>query len=103
MIHVLCFRSKRNRNKYYVQGIVNKELTRSFAELDLFREQGSFVTRFMKDLHDRPFETTLTAFSKLTGAVASGLHGTDHWNHDCDSALIVNFQGHCDSLLAVTT
>ena len=70
------YRSRRNRYKYYVQGCVNKELTRSFAELDLFREQGSIVTRFMKELHDRPFETTLTAFSKLTGAVASGINGT---------------------------
>ncbi|KAF4526795.1 hypothetical protein B566_EDAN015591 [Ephemera danica] len=69
-------KSKRNRQKYYVQGMVNTELTRSFAELDLFREQGSFVSRFMKDLHDRPFETTLTAFSKITGAVASGLNGS---------------------------
>jgi len=30
----------------------------------------------MKDLHDRPFETTLTAFSKLTGVVASGINGS---------------------------
>jgi hypothetical protein len=58
------------------QGPVNKELTRSFAELDLFGEQGNLVARFMKDLHDRPFETTLTAFSKLTGVVASGINGS---------------------------
>jgi TBC1 domain family member 15 len=55
---------------------VNKELTHSFAELDLFGEQGNMVAKFMKDLHDRPFETTLTAFSKLTGVVTSGINGS---------------------------
>lgn len=55
---------------------MNKELTHSFAELDLFGEQGNMVAKFMKDLHDRPFETTLTAFSKLTGVVASGINGS---------------------------
>ena len=55
---------------------MNKELTHSFAELDLFGEQGNMVAKFMKDLHDRPFETTLTAFSKLTGVVTSGINGS---------------------------
>lgn len=42
-------------------------LNRSFAELNLFPEQNSdFVWRFLKNLHHRPYETTMEAFSKLT-------------------------------------
>ncbi|CAB3359593.1 Hypothetical predicted protein [Cloeon dipterum] len=74
--YAILEKSRRSRQKYYVKGSVNRELSKSFAELDLFGEQGNLVARFMKDLHDRPFETTLTAFSKLTGAVASGLTGS---------------------------
>lgn len=42
-------------------------LNRSFAELNLFPEQSSdYVWRFLKNFHNRPYETTMEAFSKLT-------------------------------------
>lgn len=42
-------------------------LENSFAELNLFPEQSTdYVWSFIKNLHNRPYETTMEAFSKLT-------------------------------------
>ncbi|XP_017798163.1 PREDICTED: TBC1 domain family member 15 [Habropoda laboriosa] len=59
-------KSRTNRNLYIVMDEVQSVLTRSFAELDLFQENTSdYVWKFVKNLHNRPYETTLEAFSKL--------------------------------------
>lgn len=42
-------------------------LNKSFAELNLFPEQSTdYVWKFFKNLHNRPYETTMEAFAKLT-------------------------------------
>lgn len=58
----------RDRNLYVVIDHPDSNmLNRSFAELNLFPEQNSdYVWRFLKNLHHRPYETTMEAFSKLT-------------------------------------
>ncbi|CAL7934656.1 unnamed protein product [Xylocopa violacea] len=59
-------KSRTNRNLYIVVDEVQSVLTKSFAELDLFQENTSdYVWKFVKNLHNRPYETTLEAFSKL--------------------------------------
>jgi hypothetical protein len=53
---------------YIVHGLQESQaLDRSFAELELFTENKSdAVWRFVRNLHHRPYETTLETFSKLT-------------------------------------
>lgn len=59
-------KSRANRNLYIVVDEVQSVLSKSFAELDLFQENTSdYVWKFVKNLHNRPYETTLEAFSKL--------------------------------------
>lgn len=59
-------KSRTNRNLYIVVDEVQSVLSKSFAELDLFQENTSdYVWKFVKNLHNRPYETTLEAFSKL--------------------------------------
>ncbi|XP_053978196.1 TBC1 domain family member 15-like [Hylaeus anthracinus] len=60
-------KSRANRNLYIVVDEVQTVLTKSFAELDLFQENTSdYVWKFVKNLQNRPYETTLEAFSKLS-------------------------------------
>ncbi|XP_033230728.1 TBC1 domain family member 15 isoform X2 [Belonocnema kinseyi] len=64
---VKFFRSKRDRSLYIIEDEVSNVLNKSFAELDLFQENTSdYVWKFVRNLHDRPYETTMEAFSKLT-------------------------------------
>lgn len=59
-------KSRMNKNLYLVLDEVECVLNKSFAELDLFQENTSdYVWKFMKNFHNRPYETTLEAFSKL--------------------------------------
>ncbi|XP_043503413.1 TBC1 domain family member 15 isoform X1 [Polistes fuscatus] len=63
----ISFRSStKDKNLYYVLEEVETALNKSFAELNLFQENTSdYVWNFVKNLHNRPYETTLEAFSKL--------------------------------------
>ncbi|XP_011704194.1 PREDICTED: TBC1 domain family member 15 [Wasmannia auropunctata] len=59
-------KSRSDKNLYLVMDEVETVLKKSFAELDLFQENTSdYVWKFVKNLHNRPYETTLEAFSKL--------------------------------------
>ncbi|XP_076628663.1 TBC1 domain family member 15/17 [Colletes latitarsis] len=59
-------KSRTNRNLYIIVDEVPSVSTKSFAELDLFPENTSdYVWKFVKNLQNRPYETTLEAFSKL--------------------------------------
>jgi len=58
-------KSRSDKNLYLV---LDEEtvLKKSFAELDIFQENTSdYVWKFVKNLHNRPYETTMEAFSKL--------------------------------------
>ncbi|XP_046739904.1 TBC1 domain family member 15 isoform X2 [Diprion similis] len=60
-------KSRKDRNMYIVMDAEDSVLEKSFAELDLFQENASdYVWKFVKNLHDRPYETTMEACSKLT-------------------------------------
>lgn len=44
-----------------------QQLDKSFAELNLFQEPSSeYVWKFVRNFHNRPYETTMEAFSKIT-------------------------------------
>ena len=59
-------KSRSDKNLYLVMDEVETVLKKSFAELDLFQEHTSdYVWKFVKNLHNRPYETTMEAFSKL--------------------------------------
>ncbi|XP_031833256.1 TBC1 domain family member 15/17 [Nomia melanderi] len=59
-------KSRTSRNLYLVVDEVQSVLTKSFAELDIFQENTSdYVWKFVKNLHNHPYETTMEAFSKL--------------------------------------
>lgn len=59
-------KSKQDRYLYLVFDEVSSVLNKSFAELDLFQEHTSdYVWKFVKNLHNHPYETTMEAFSKL--------------------------------------
>lgn len=59
-------KSRSDKNLYLVRDEVETVLKKSFAELDLFQENTSdYVWKFVKNLHNRPYETTMEAFSKL--------------------------------------
>ncbi|XP_001599344.2 TBC1 domain family member 15 isoform X1 [Nasonia vitripennis] len=59
-------KSKQDRYLYLVFDEVSSNLNKSFAELDIFQENTSdYVWKFVKNLHNHPYETTMEAFSKL--------------------------------------
>ncbi|GFG36266.1 hypothetical protein Cfor_08876, partial [Coptotermes formosanus] len=66
--YIITTRSRRDKQLYLVADQPESQaLDRSFAELDLFPENTSDVVwRFVRNLHHRPYETTLETFSKLT-------------------------------------
>ncbi|XP_063241502.1 TBC1 domain family member 15 [Bacillus rossius redtenbacheri] len=66
--NVKIAKSKKDKHLYIVlDQPESRVLDRSFAELDLFTENTSDVVwKFVRNLHHRPYETTLEAFSKLT-------------------------------------
>ncbi|PSN55056.1 hypothetical protein C0J52_04140 [Blattella germanica] len=66
--YIRTSRSRKDKHLYVVLDQPESQvLDRSFAELDLFTENTSDVVwKFVRNLHSRPYETTLEAFSKLT-------------------------------------
>ena len=59
-------KSRKDKNLYFVFDEVSANLNKSFAELDLFQENTSdYVWKFVRNLHNHPYETTMEAFSKL--------------------------------------
>lgn len=62
--------AKRDKQLYIVMDdstTETQQLSRSFAELNLFQENTpTTILGFVKKLHDRPYETTYEAFSKVT-------------------------------------
>ncbi|XP_044733029.1 TBC1 domain family member 15 [Chrysoperla carnea] len=66
--------SRKDRNLYLIVDHPDTQvLGRSFAELDLFPGNTSdFVWKFVKNFPNRPYETTMEAFSKLTDIVYRG-------------------------------
>lgn len=63
---IKLIKSKHDKNLYLVLDEVSSVLNKSFAELDIFQENPSdFVWKFVKNLHNHPYETTMEAFSKL--------------------------------------
>ncbi|XP_069675162.1 TBC1 domain family member 15 isoform X2 [Periplaneta americana] len=66
--YIKTAKSRKDKHMYIVLDQPESQvLDRSFAELDLFTENTSDVVwKFVRNLHHRPYETTLEAFSKLT-------------------------------------
>jgi hypothetical protein len=61
-------RSRKDKHLFIVPDQPESQaLNRSFAELDLYTENTSeLMWKFVRNLHHRPYETTLETFSKLT-------------------------------------
>ncbi|XP_059055502.1 TBC1 domain family member 15 isoform X2 [Achroia grisella] len=73
--HVKTARSSRDKNTYMVVESTEetRALNRSFTELDLFTENTTDVVwNIVSNLKERPYETTMEAFSKLTNIVYYG-------------------------------
>ena len=64
--------SKKKPNLFIVKSQKEiQSLEQSFAELNLFTDDNTrsdAIWSFIKNLQDRPYETTLSAFSKVTDA-----------------------------------
>jgi hypothetical protein len=64
-IYIKFVKSKKDKHLYLVFDEVNSVLNKA-AELDIFQEDTSyFVWKYVKNLHNYPYETTMEAFSKL--------------------------------------
>ncbi|KAG6454619.1 hypothetical protein O3G_MSEX008781 [Manduca sexta] len=73
--HVKTAKTRHDRNTYVVvePNVESQVLNRSFAELDIFTENTTDVVwNLVSNFKQRPYETTLEAFSKLTDI---GLNG----------------------------
>lgn len=59
--------SKRDKSLYVImnEDIEAHKLSTSFAELNLFQDEPTFVWKFFKNFHSRPYETTIETFSKI--------------------------------------
>jgi hypothetical protein len=65
--HICLYRSQKDKHLYIVPDHSESQLDRSFAELELFTENTTDVVwKFVRNLHHRPYETTLETFAKLT-------------------------------------
>ncbi|XP_026732445.1 TBC1 domain family member 15 isoform X2 [Trichoplusia ni] len=76
--HIKTAKTRHDRNTYVVvePNIESQVLNRSFAELDIFTENTTDVVwNLMSNLRQRPYETTMEAFSKLTDIVYYGNEG----------------------------
>ncbi|XP_047530012.1 TBC1 domain family member 15 isoform X1 [Vanessa atalanta] len=76
--HVKTAKTRHDRNTYVVvePNIESQVLNRSFAELDIFTENTTDVVwNLVSNFKQRPYETTLEAFSKLTDIVYYGNEG----------------------------
>ncbi|XP_046962059.1 TBC1 domain family member 15 isoform X2 [Vanessa cardui] len=73
--HVKTAKTRHDRNTYVVvePNIESQVLNRSFAELDIFTENTTDVVwNLVSNFKQRPYETTLEAFSKLTDIGMNG-------------------------------
>ncbi|XP_072939281.1 TBC1 domain family member 15 isoform X2 [Epargyreus clarus] len=73
--HVKTAKARHDRNTYVVveTNIETQVLNRSFAELDIFTENTTDVVwNLVTNFKQRPYETTMEAFSKLTDIVYYG-------------------------------
>jgi hypothetical protein len=67
ILPVCLYRSRKDKHLYIVPDHPESQLDRSFAELELFTENTTDVVwKFVRNLHHRPYETTLETFAKLT-------------------------------------
>ncbi|VVC88126.1 unnamed protein product [Leptidea sinapis] len=76
--YVKTVKTRHDRNTYVVVEPTNEAqaLNRSFAELDIFTENTTDVVwNLVSNFKQRPYETTLEAFSKLTDIVYYGNEG----------------------------
>ncbi|XP_028175648.1 TBC1 domain family member 15 isoform X3 [Ostrinia furnacalis] len=76
--HVKTAKTRHDRNTYVVvePNIESQVLNRSFAELDIFTENTTDVVwNLVSNFKQRPYETTMEAFSKLTDIVYYGNEG----------------------------
>lgn len=74
----LFYRSKKDRNLYHLDEDdtqETQELRRSFAELNLFQEPTPYgMWNLIGQFRQRPYETTMGAFCKITDALCKELH-----------------------------
>ncbi|XP_028175647.1 TBC1 domain family member 15 isoform X2 [Ostrinia furnacalis] len=73
--HVKTAKTRHDRNTYVVvePNIESQVLNRSFAELDIFTENTTDVVwNLVSNFKQRPYETTMEAFSKLTDIGMNG-------------------------------
>ncbi|KAJ0175819.1 hypothetical protein K1T71_008978 [Dendrolimus kikuchii] len=78
--HVKSAKTRHDRNTYMVvePNIESQVLNKSFAELDIFTENTTDVVwNLVSNFKQRPYETTLEAFSKLTDIVYYGNEATN--------------------------
>ncbi|KAJ2950282.1 hypothetical protein O0L34_g11645 [Tuta absoluta] len=76
--HVKSAKTRHDRNTYVVvePNTESQVLNRSFAELDIFTENTTDVVwNLVSNFKQRPYETTMEAFSKLTDIVYYGNEG----------------------------
>ncbi|XP_052739667.1 TBC1 domain family member 15 isoform X1 [Bicyclus anynana] len=74
--HVKTAKTRHDRNTYVVvePNVESQELNRSFAELDIFTENTTDVVwNFVHNFKQRPYATTMEAFSKLNDIVITFL------------------------------
>ena len=67
--HVKTAKTRHDRNTYVVvePDVESQALNKSFAELDIFTENTTDVVwNLVSNFKQRPYETTMEAFSKLT-------------------------------------
>lgn len=59
--------ARRDKNLYVVidEDAKVEELNRTFAQLNLFQDEPTFVWKFLSNFHSHPLETTMEAFSKI--------------------------------------
>ncbi|RVE54720.1 hypothetical protein evm_000487 [Chilo suppressalis] len=78
--HVKTAKTRHDRNTYVVvePNTESQVLNKSFAELDIFTENTTDVVwNLVSNFKQRPYETTLEAFSKLTDIVYYGNEGVN--------------------------
>ncbi|XP_034827199.1 TBC1 domain family member 15 isoform X1 [Maniola hyperantus] len=78
--HVKTAKTRHDRNTYVVvePNIESQVLNRSFAELDIFSENTTDVVwNFVSNFKQRPYATTMEAFSKLNDIVYYGNEGVN--------------------------
>ncbi|XP_022123891.2 TBC1 domain family member 15 isoform X1 [Pieris rapae] len=76
--HVKTAKTRHDRNTYVVveSNIESQALNKSFTELDIFTENTTDVVwSLVSNFKQRPYETTMEAFSKLTDIVYYGNEG----------------------------